>query len=136
MADLTKPGRRRLIFDADASQFMPADMGGKPCSLCGVHQEIHSNPRTFIRVREKIQGGSREIAHVCPDCVARLFLQVERHKLWDQVTAVVRSAIERIFKKHYGGSKPQPAEQRRSLGTTPQHKSPSRALKKLLPGKE
>lgn len=133
MADLAKTGRRRLIFDADASQFMPDT--GKPCSLCGVQQEIDKAPRTFIRVREKIQGGSREIAHFCPNCVARLFLQVERHKLWDQVTAVIRSAIERIFKKHYG-KPPEPAKQRSALGSVPQPKPASSGLKKLLPGKE
>lgn len=126
---------RKLIFDGDASQFMPDS--GEPCTLCGVHQNVYDDkaPTTFIRVREKVGGGTKEIAFVCPDCVARMFLQVERLSLWGQVSGTVLAAIKRLFVKKWAkDQEPRPAP-RKALGSVPGPKLPSKSLKKLLPGK-
>ena len=138
--EITKPGRRKLIFDGDGSQFLP---NGKPCSFCGRKMEPEDMPPPiFIRVREKLANGStREIAHVCPDCVGRAFLQVERLSLWGQVSGQVVAAIKRVFEKKQEKAKgpvkdsPQKVQVRRALGSVPETKLPSRALEKLLPSK-
>ncbi len=89
--------RKELIFDGDGSQFLES---GHPCSLCGHRLTIDGpGPRTFIRVREKTGANSREIGFLCPDCVARAFLQVSRLGLWTQVRAVVLRAIRSHFEK-------------------------------------
>jgi len=126
---------RRLVFDGDASQFMPDT--GTPCTLCGVHQNVYDDkaPTTFIRVREKIEGGTHTIAFVCPNCVARMFLQVERLSLWNQVSGTVMAAIKRLFTKKWAQEPPAPPSNRKALGSAPGPKLPSRGLEKLLPGK-
>jgi hypothetical protein len=137
--ELALTGRRKLIFDGDGSQYTD---GGQPCSLCGQHQTI-GDPinRVFIRVREKLaNGSSQELAHVCPDCVARMFLQVTRLNLWNQVSAVVMTAIKRLFEKRSAtkaepDSKPEPSPTRKALGNLPGPKPSSKGLDKLLPRK-
>lgn len=87
--------RRRLVFDGDGSQFLHT---GKPCRLCGVHQTPDDH-LVFIRVRERLGGETVEIAHICPDCVARMFLQVTRLDLWRHVRGNVIAAIKRMLGK-------------------------------------
>jgi hypothetical protein len=72
--------------------------------------------------------------------VARLFLQVERLSLWNQVSGVVMAAIRRLLEKKQAkaeakASKTEPASQRKALGSLPGPKAPSQGLEKLLPGK-
>lgn len=72
---------------------------GIPCTVCGAHQSTDQQ-RTYIRAREKLADGStRIVTLVCPDCVARMFLQVERLDLWSQVSGIVMSAIRRALDK-------------------------------------
>lgn len=139
MTQIVRPGKRQLVFDGDGSQFTPDT--GLPCSVCGKHQTVGDRPsQVFIRVREKLTtGGTRHLMLVCPDCVARMFLQVERLSLWDQVSGVVRSAIKRLFEKKWArasAGRAQPANPRNALGTLPGPKHSSLVLQKLLPGKE
>lgn len=96
MSDLVKPGKRALIFDGDGARYIPGD---SPCTLCGTPQEIDTAPRVFIRVREKLAHGTREVALLCPDCIARAVLQVERLSLWRDVSGAVRAAIQRMIAK-------------------------------------
>lgn len=84
---------RKLVFDGDASQTTARDFGGEPCTLC------HGRPPTLIRVREKVAGGTQPVAFVCPDCVARMFVQVERLSLWHTVSGVVLRAIHKVLLK-------------------------------------
>ncbi len=139
MNEIEKPGKRQLVFDGDASQFAPDS--GLPCSVCGVHQSVDDKLHTcFIRVREKIPGGTRHLMLVCPDCVARMFLQVERLSLWNQVSGVVMAAIRRLFEKKLAkaeakAQKAEPAHPRKALGALPGPKQPSQGLEKLLPSK-
>jgi hypothetical protein len=134
--EIAKTGKRKLIFDGDGSQYTSA---GLPCRLCGVHQTVDDMPPSvFIRVREKLEdGSSRLVMHVCPNCVARLFLQVERLSLWNQVSGVVMAAIKRVFEKKRAKSeaKASKGEGRPALGNIPGPKLPSRGLEKLLPKK-
>lgn len=135
--EIAKPGKRRLIFDGDGSQFLD---DGKPCTLCGKKMVPEDMPpQVFIRVREKLDNGtSRELAHVCPDCVARMFYQVTKLKLWRQVSSQVLSAIRRLLSKFWGNveaSQPMP-KQHRALGSVPGPKLASRGLDKLLPPKD
>lgn len=139
MTDTSKPGKRQLIFDGDGSQYTES---GLPCSVCGKHQRVDdSQNQVFIRVREKLAaGGSRHLMLVCPDCVARLFLQVERLNLWNQVSGVVMAAIKRLLAKRRTKveakpSRAEPPTSRNALGALPGPKLPSRGLQKLLPGK-
>lgn len=134
--EIAKPDhrRRKLIFDGDGSQFLPDT--GLPCHFCGIHQ-TPEDAMIFIRVREKLESGTREIGHVCPDCVARMFLQVERLNLWKYVTGQVMAAIKRLFKKRYV-SKPESRPSvlaRQALGSVPGPKLASKGLDKLLPPK-
>ncbi len=136
--EIAKLGRRKLVFDGDGSQFLP---DGKPCTLCGRKMEATDVPSSvFIRVREKLEsGGTRELAHVCPDCVARMFLQVTRLGLWNQVSSVVMAAIKRLLlKRHVTEASPARSQTsaRQALGSVPQPKIPSRGLTKLLPEKK
>lgn len=130
MTEIAKPGKRQLVFDGDGSQYGDA---GLPCSVCGKHQ-VHE---VFIRVREKVPGGTRHLMLVCPDCVARLFLQVERLDLWRHVSGVVMAAIRRLLEKRRAkeAKKAEPANTRQALGSLPGPKAPSQGLEKLLPGK-
>lgn len=138
MTELAKPGKRQVIFDGDGSQYTDS---GLPCSVCGIRQQIgDAQNRVFIRAREKVSGGSQHIMLVCPDCVARMFLQVIRLDLWKQVSGVVVAAIKRVFEKKRAkaeakASKPEPAHQRKALGALPGPKQPSQGLEKLLPTK-
>lgn len=87
--------RLRIFFDGDASQFLPS---GGSCIFCEVRQSIDDGPLTFIRVRERTsEHNTRDCAWVCPDCVARAFLQVSRLGLWTQVSGQVLAAIRRHF---------------------------------------
>lgn len=88
--------RRSLVFDADASHYTPQ---GSPCSLCGVRHSIEAPPTGFIRVRERVPGGTRDVALLCPDCIGRAIIQVERVGYWSQMGAGVRSAIQRVLAK-------------------------------------
>lgn len=138
-AEIAKPGKRRLIFDGDGSQFLDT---GKPCTLCGRKALLEDvPPLVFIRVREQLAGTTREIAHVCPDCVARMFYQVTKLKLWNQVSSQVLTAIKRLFSKFWGNVEEKkgaatPPKQRRALGSVPGPKLASRGLEKLLPSKK
>ncbi len=139
MTEITIPGKRQLVFDGDGSQYTDS---GFPCSVCGKRQRIGDpQNQVFIRVREKLAtGGTRHLMLVCPDCVARMFLQVERLSLWNQVSGVVMAAIKRLFEKKRAkaeakASKAEPAHPRKSLETLPGPKAPSRGLQKLLPEK-
>jgi len=139
-AELAKPGKRRLVFDGDGSQFLDT---GKPCTLCGRKATLEDvPPLIFIRVREQLEGGkTREIAHVCPDCVARMFYQVTKLKLWNQVSSQIMTAIRRLFTKFWGNVEEKkgtatPPKKRPALGSVPQPKLASRGLDKLLPPKE
>ncbi len=82
---------RNLIFDGDASQTTAAEYGGSPCTIC------LNRPPTLIRIREKVPGGSKELMFVCPNCVGRLFVQVERLGLWKDVSAVVQRAMAKVL---------------------------------------
>ena len=105
MTNLAKPGKRKLIFDGDGSQFTDT---GQPCSLCNTRMTA-DNGLVFIRVREKLQTGTRELGFVCPDCVARMFLQVTRLDLWRHVSGNVVRAIQRLLRKRWKGSQEPPA---------------------------
>jgi hypothetical protein len=139
VTEIAKPGRRKLVFDGDGSQFLPDT--GLPCSVCGKHQLPEDVPsQVFIRVREKLANGTtRHLMLVCPDCVARMFLQVERLSLWNQVSGVVMAAIKRLFEKRWAkkhGSSAEPANRSRpALGSVPGPKLPTKGLDKLLPPK-
>lgn len=70
-----------LIFDGDGSQYA----GEEPCTSCGERQQIHCPPTVFVRIRRAQRtnsAASREVAWLCPDCVARAMLQIERLGLW------------------------------------------------------
>ena len=84
---------RRLVFDGDGAQYLDS---GKPCSLCGLRQTTNDH-LVFIRVRERRDNGTEEIAHFCPDCIARMFLQVTRLDLWRCVRGNVIAAIRRML---------------------------------------
>jgi len=135
MTEISKPGRRKLIFDGDGSQFLDT---GIPCSVCGKRQEVGDSPASvFIRVREKLDDGStRLLMLVCPDCVARMFLQVTRLDLWKQVSGTVLAAIRRLLAKKFASvsvAQPPHATHHKALGSIPEKQFASRALQKLLP---
>ena len=92
--DLAKRGKRELIFDVDRSQFLPT---GSPCSICGERQDPFGRHVSFVRVREKLGDHSEPVAWLCPDCVARAMIQVERHGLWKQLSGAVAAAVARVL---------------------------------------
>lgn len=92
-AALASRGKRALIFDVDAAQYGDA---GAPCSLCGVRQ-VPAVLLSFVRVRQKLGDHSKELAWLCPDCVARAMIQVERCGLWRQLSAAVATAVKRVL---------------------------------------
>lgn len=91
--------RRSLIFDVDGSQYAP---GGSPCTLCGCRQDAFDDraPRAFVRVREKVDHGSVVVAQLCPDCIARAVVRVDRHQLWAWVSRPVQVAILAMVKRY------------------------------------
>lgn len=88
--------RRLLVFDGDGSQFCP---GGEPCSICNVRQTPTGKPRAFVRVRKRLAVGTWPVAQLCPDCICRALLQVERLGLWGEVSPAIRAAIRRMLTK-------------------------------------
>ena len=104
MADQLAPfGRRSLVFDGDGSQYA---VQGSLCAICNKLQRPGDDPPSvFIRVREKLASGrTRELMQVCPDCVARMFLQTTRLDLWNQVSGAVLAAIRRLLHRKWKGA--------------------------------
>lgn len=96
-------GKRTLIIDGDGSHYTPE---GSPCSLCNDRQHVDDMPpKVWVRVREKADDGTRVIGYVCPNCVARLFLQVTRLGLWKQVSGQLMAAIRRAIEAAMGKTK-------------------------------
>ena len=62
-------------------------------------------PKVWVRVREKADEGARVIGYVCPNCVARLFLQVTRLGLWKQVSGQLMASIRRAVDSAMGKTK-------------------------------
>ena len=93
---LARTGRRELIFDVDGSQYGP---WGAPCSLCNVRQDPTVALLSFVRVREKLGDHSEHVAYLCPDCVARAMIQVERCGLWRQLSGAVAAAVKRVLSR-------------------------------------
>lgn len=110
-AEVLPAARADLVFDGDGSQFMPT---GHPCSLCRVRQTpTFTPPHSFVRVRERIQGGTVERAWLCPDCVARATMVANRLGYWKQCSVAVRSAMRRMFNRAKGvGAEPAIREDR------------------------
>lgn len=95
--ELVLSRKTTLIFDGDGAQYLSS---GDPCSLCGCRQTPWGKPRAFIRVRRKVNpGASKQVAQLCPDCIARAVLQVERLSLWSEVSPAVRAAVKRMINK-------------------------------------
>ncbi len=90
---LVPAGKVALVFDVDGAQYC----GGEPCSLCGIRQTPTGKPRAFVRVRQKVKGGTRELNWICPDCVGRLVMQVEKLGLWSEMSPAVQGAITRML---------------------------------------
>lgn len=90
--------KRPLVFDGDGTHNGP---NSESCTLC--QKDDTPWGHVVIRVREKIEGGTRPVALLCPDCIARAVLQVERLGLWRHVSRVVMMAIrDRLWGKKLG----------------------------------
>lgn len=88
--------RKNIIFDGDATQWTD---GGSPCSLCGFKPHLEDAHTTLIRVRERHPGEpSTDVGFICPDCAARVFLQVTRLGLWKAVNKTLIAAIQRALR--------------------------------------
>jgi hypothetical protein len=90
----TVGGGEGLIFDVDGAQYLPT---GEPCTVCGVHQGIEHPPRALVRIRRKAGGRSTEVAFLCPDCVGRAMIQINRCNLLGQMSPAVRAALRRMI---------------------------------------
>lgn len=86
-----------VVFDGDGSQYIPGH--SQPCTLCGIWQGIVRPPTTFVRVRRRVDGGTREVAWLCPDCIGRAMIQVNRLGLLRQMRPTVRGALRRMINK-------------------------------------
>lgn len=93
--------KRTLIIDGDGSHYTPE---GSPCSLCNDRQTVE-NGLVWVRIREQVPGGSSPIGYVCPNCVARMFLQVTRLGLWKHVSGGLMASIRRAIDSALGKTK-------------------------------